>query len=72
MDTKKFISLIENPKNIANSDVTALDNILFKSPYFQSGQLLLAKGLLNTHSIRYNRELKKAAAHCLDRKKLLV
>ena len=70
MNTEKIISLINNPQTIASADVTALDNILLKHPYFQIGQLLLAKGLLNTDSIRYNRQLKKAAAYCLDRKKL--
>ena len=70
MNTKKIISLINNPQTISISDVTALDSILLKHPYFQNGQLLLAKGLLNTNSIRYNRQLRKAAAYCLDRKKL--
>lgn len=70
MDTEKITSLINNPQNISSDDVTALDSILLKHPYFQSGQLLLAKGLLNTDSIRYNRQLKRAAAYSLDRKKL--
>ena len=70
MNTKKIISLINNPQTISISDVTDLDSILLKHPYFQNGQLLLAKGLLNTNSIRYNRQLRKAAAYCLDRKKL--
>ena len=70
MNTEKITSLINNPQNIASDDVTGLDSILLKHPYFQSGQLLLAKGLLNTDSIRYNRQLKRAAAYSLDRKKL--
>jgi len=70
MNTEKIIALINNPQTIASTDVTALDNILLKYPYFQNGQLLLAKGLLNTDSIRYNRQLRIAAAYCLDRQKL--
>ena len=70
MNTEKITSLINNPQNIASDDVTGLDSILLKHPYFQSGQLLLAKGLLNTNSVRYNRQLKKAATYSLDRKKL--
>ena len=70
MNTKKIIALINNPQNISSTDVTALDSMLLKHPYFQSGQLLLAKGLLNTNSVRYNRQLKKAATYSLDRKKL--
>jgi tetratricopeptide (TPR) repeat protein len=70
MKAEKIIALINNPKAIASIDITALENLLLKHPYFQSGQLLLTKGLLNTESIRYNRQLKKAAAYSLDRKKL--
>jgi len=67
---EKIISLINNPQEITNADVSKLDAYLIKHPYFSSAQLLLTKGLLNTNSIRYNRQLKKAAAYCLDRQKL--
>ena len=70
MVNEKIISLINNPQEITNADVVKLDSILIKHPYFSSAQLLLTKGLLNTDSIRYNRQLKKAAAYCVDRKKL--
>ena len=70
MNSKKIISLIKKPKQISSADVAELDIFLTEHPYFQSGQLLLTKGLLNTKSIRYNRQLKKAATYSLDRKKL--
>jgi len=70
MNTEKIIALINAPQNILSLDVTNLDSLLLKHPYFQSGHLLLAKGLLNTDSIRYNQQLKKAAAYSFDRKKL--
>ena len=70
MNTEKIIALINAPENILSLDVTNLDSLLLKHPYFQSGHLLLAKGLLNTDSIRYNQQLKKAAAYSFDRKKL--
>lgn len=70
MNIEKIIALINAPQNILSLDVTNLDSLILKHPYFQSGQLLLAKGLLNTDSIRYNQQLKKAAAYSLDRKKL--
>ena len=70
MNSEKLTSLIENPKDINSQDITALDSLLLEHPYFISGQLLLTKGLLNTESIRYNRQLKRAAAYSLDRKKL--
>ena len=70
MEVEKIIKLINNPQDILSEDVTDLDNLLSKHPYFQSGQLLLTRGLLNTDSIRYNQQLKKAAAYTLNREKL--
>jgi len=72
MKSKTIISLIKNPQTITNTEVNSLDNILLKNPYFQNGQLLLTKGLLNIDSIRYNKELKKTAAYCLNRKTLFT
>ena len=70
MDTQEIILLISTPENIKNTEVSNLDSTLLKTPYFQIGQLLLAKGLLNTNSIRYNGQLKKASIYCLDRRRL--
>ena len=39
-------------------------------PYFQTAQILYAKGLLDSDSILYNRQLKKAALYSIDRKRL--
>ena len=61
---------IQSPQYITGEDVAILDRLLQEVPYFQTAQLLLAKGLLNTDSIRYNRQLKKAATYSLDRKQL--
>jgi len=65
-----LIQHIQNPQQISNGDVSELDSLLQKFPYYQTAQLLITKGFLNTDSIRYNRQLKKAAAYSLDRKKL--
>jgi len=70
MEKNKLINLIEEPGNINNNDISELENLVFTYPFFQTAQLLLAKGLLNTSSIRYNDQLKKTAAYCADRKKL--
>ena len=61
---------IQSPQHITGDDVTILDSLLHEFPYFQTAQLLLVKGLLNTDSIRYNRQLKKAASYSLNRKQL--
>ena len=61
---------IQNPHLIASEDLGKLEDLVQEFPYYQTAQLLIAKGLLNTDSIRYNRQLKKAAAYALDRKQL--
>ena len=61
---------IQNPQLIASEDVAKLEGLLQEFPYYQTAQLLITKGLLNTDSIRYNRQLKKAAAYAIDRKQL--
>jgi len=67
-----LIEYIQAPQNIKAEDVVAIDSLLLEFPYYQTAQLLLTKGLLNTDSIRYNRQLKKAAAYSLDRKQLFT
>ena len=39
---------IQYPQHITGKDVTILDKLLKDFPYFQTAQLLLVKGLLNT------------------------
>ena len=65
-----LVEHIKNPNQIVSEEVVKLDHILQEFPYYQTAQLLITKGLLNTDSIRYNRQLKKAAAYALDRKQL--
>ena len=70
MKKLNLIKLSRSLNHINKEDVILLDNIVTKFPFFQNAQILLAKGLLNIDSIRYNRQLKKAAAHSFSRKKL--
>ena len=70
MITERIISLIENPHLINKKDIIFLEDISIKHPSFSISHILLAKGLLNTESVRYNQKLKKAALYSLDRKQL--
>ena len=70
MRAEKVIILIKNPNTIKETSISDLENMLLKFPYFQIGQLLLTRGLLNTESIRYNKQLKMAAAYSAKRNKL--
>ena len=65
-----LIKYIQNPQQISSKDIVKLDGLLQEFPYYQTAQLLITKGLLNTDSIRYNQQLKKSAAYALDRKQL--
>ena len=62
--------LLRDPTSINKEDVDFLDKLISTYPFYQTGQLLLTKGLLNLNSIRYKKQLKKCAAFTLDRKKL--
>ena len=70
MQKERLISLVSNPNLINKEDNLFLEEIINQYPYFSISHILLAKGLLNTESIRYNRKLKKASLYSLDRKKL--
>ena len=70
MNTERIISLIENPHLINKKDISFLEDISIKHPSFSISHVLLAKGLLNTESVRYNQKLKKAALYSLNRKQL--
>jgi len=70
MNTERIISLIKNPNLINKKDISFLEDISIEHPSFSISHILLAKGLLNTESVRYNQKLKKAALYSLDRKQL--
>lgn len=70
MQKERIISLISNPETINKEDNLFLENIIKKFPFFSISHILLAKGLLNTESVRYNRKLKQAALYSLERKQL--
>ena len=57
MNDAQITKIKNNPEYITLEDIEILDNLTSKYPYFQAGQLLLTKGLLNTNSNRYNNQL---------------
>ncbi len=68
MRNEKLIENIQSPIRIGEKEITDIRISLQAFPYFQSMQLLYTKGLHNTDSISYNRQLRKAAAYASDRK----
>ena len=70
MRNDKLISFIKNPRTIGKQDIADMRISLQAFPYFTSMQLLFTRGLYNTDSITYNRQLRKSAAFAGDRKLL--
>ena len=64
------MSLMKNPLLINREDNQFLEKTISEYPFFATSHILLAKGLLNIESFRYNKKLKKAALYSADRKKL--
>ena len=70
MRGEKLIANIQNPTQIGNAEIADIRISLQAFPYFSTLQLLYTKGLYNTGSISYNRQLRKAAAFAGNRKLL--
>ena len=64
---ENFTYLLANPQKINAGDLTELEIIIKKYPYFQSARALQLKGLKNQDSFLYNDALKLTAAHTTDR-----
>jgi len=60
--------MITDTLSIDKEEVNQLGKIIQKHPYFQTGQLLLCKGLHNIESIRYKTQLRKAGSYAANRK----
>ena len=70
MVKKLIINKISSPIFLSVEETEEMDKLKKLYPYFQTAHILYAKGLLDSNSILYNRELKKAALYSFDRKKL--
>lgn len=67
MNTTEFIALLQQPSKITASQTRALEAILEQYPYLQSARAMQLKGLKDSESFSYNKELKTTAAHTVDR-----
>ena len=61
-------NIISNTLSIDKKEINELNKIIQKHPYFQTGHLLLSKGLHNTKSIGYKTQLRKAGSYSANRK----
>jgi hypothetical protein len=63
----KFLDILNKELPINSVETAELKSIINQYPYFQSARALYLKGLKNQDHFRYNNELKKTAAHTIDR-----
>ena len=67
MNIADLTYLLNKPEATNETQTIALENVVLQFPYFQAARALHLKGLYNQESFRYNYELKKTAAHTIDR-----
>ncbi|MGB3774842.1 MAG: hypothetical protein WA951_06260, partial [Leeuwenhoekiella sp.] len=67
MNLETFTYLLEHPEHITTSQTADIQGILETFPFFQPARALYLKGLKNQDSFKYNKELKRTAAHTQDR-----
>jgi tetratricopeptide (TPR) repeat protein len=70
LNKSEFISLIDNPKALDKSHITALKNIASDFPYFQASHILLSKALFNENHYEFEKQLKSTALIVSDREVL--
>ncbi|MGB7841503.1 MAG: hypothetical protein WBL21_01840 [Salinimicrobium sp.] len=67
MKQEEIQLLLQNPAQVSFEETTALRELLQQYPYFQAARAIMLKGLKNSNSLHYNKELKKTAAYTTDR-----
>jgi hypothetical protein len=70
MGRMRLIDLLSHPENLDEKTLDSLKEALDAYPFFQAGRMLWIKNLHKVDHIRYNNELKLAAAFIPDRSKL--
>jgi tetratricopeptide (TPR) repeat protein len=68
MDYRQFMKLMGPGESSGENSVPVLQEFVNEFPYFQSAQVLLAKSMHEQQHVRYERQLKIAAAYAGDRK----
>ena len=70
MTYENFISYIQNPENLTETQVAELKELIEKFPYFGIAHWLYLKALKNTNSIYFGAELSKTALFVPNRRNL--
>ncbi|MGB7784687.1 MAG: hypothetical protein WBL27_01170 [Salinimicrobium sp.] len=67
MRQEEIQQLLQDPAQVTFEQTGALRELLQQYPYFQAARAVMLKGLKNSNSLHYNKELKKTAAYTTDR-----
>jgi hypothetical protein len=70
MKPEQFTGYLENPDKLDSASIPVMEEIIREYPFCQPAQLLYLKDLQNDENIRFNRQLKIAAAYASDRRVL--
>lgn len=70
MNKQQFYQWIDNPHLLNEETLKQLNEVVQEYPFFQAARMLLIKNLHNLEHIRFNVELKTAAAHIANRRQL--
>jgi len=70
MNKSEFFDFVNNPDRLNKDTVSSLNEIIDEYPWFQTARLLLVKNLHLIDHVKFNSELKTAAAFIADRQRL--
>ncbi|MCA1744977.1 MAG: hypothetical protein LC643_04595, partial [Bacteroidales bacterium] len=70
MNKQQITATLRHPHHLNEQTLDQMREILNEYPFFQAGRMLWVKNLHLLGHIRYNNELKLAAAHVADRARL--
>jgi tetratricopeptide (TPR) repeat protein len=68
MDYRQFMKILQSGIETGKESIQSLEEYSNEFPYFQTAHLLLAKSMHDHQHVRYEKQLKKAAAYSGDRK----
>jgi tetratricopeptide (TPR) repeat protein len=68
MDYRQFMKLLQSGNEPGIESIQALEEYSNEFPYFQTAHLLLVKSMHDHQHVRFEKQLKKAAAYAGDRK----
>lgn len=70
MNHEELLDYIKSPDKLCFNSISAIEQLTKKYSYFQTAHLLYVKNLHIENSIRFEKQLKIAAAYVSDRKKI--